>query len=115
MPASNAMEMDSRRDAPPGLYAATFGLAMISRLVAGPFMRSSASMFRPMTSPTLALLLMTLPTAAADCPGNADALGVSRVLEIDPAKTAPVGRKQFPMTLPLAKKEVVLTFDDGPV
>src|SRR5581483_4142134 len=34
---------------------------------------------------------------------------------VDPAKTPPVGRKQFPTTLPLAAKEVVLTFDDGPI
>jgi peptidoglycan/xylan/chitin deacetylase (PgdA/CDA1 family) len=30
-------------------------------------------------------------------------------------QTAPVGRKQFPQTLALAPKEVVLTFDDGPL
>ena len=36
------------------------------------------------------------------------------MLAIDPAQTAPVGRKQFPRTLPLAPKEIVLTFDDGP-
>ncbi len=35
-------------------------------------------------------------------------------MEID-AKTSPrVGRKQFPTTLPLNPKELVLTFDDGP-
>jgi peptidoglycan/xylan/chitin deacetylase (PgdA/CDA1 family) len=64
----------------------------------------------------LSLLLCALPLAAtaADCPGNPDALGTERVLAIDPAKAAPVGRKQFPVTLPLAPKEVVLTFDDGP-
>ena len=61
------------------------------------------------------LAALATPAAAADCPGNADALGTSRVLEIDPAKAAPAGRKQFPATLPLEKKEVVLTFDDGPV
>lgn len=50
----------------------------------------------------------------ADCPGNPTALGTARVLTIDPAATPPVGRKQFSLTLPLAAKEVVLTFDDGP-
>jgi peptidoglycan/xylan/chitin deacetylase (PgdA/CDA1 family) len=64
----------------------------------------------------LGLLLFTSPlAAAADCPGNPDALGTARVLAIDPAKTPPVGRKQFPVTLPLAPKEVVLTVDDGPI
>src|SRR5438477_7198322 len=51
---------------------------------------------------------------AADCPGNPDALGVSRVLGVNAATTPRVGRKHFPTTLPLAEKEVVLTFDDGP-
>jgi peptidoglycan/xylan/chitin deacetylase (PgdA/CDA1 family) len=52
--------------------------------------------------------------AAASCPGNADALGTERVLTVDPTKTPRVGKKHFPETLPLAAKEVVLTFDDGP-
>jgi peptidoglycan/xylan/chitin deacetylase (PgdA/CDA1 family) len=53
-------------------------------------------------------------SAAEPCPGNPDALGTSRVLAIDPATMPPVGRKQFPQTLPLARHEIVLTFDDGP-
>ena len=61
------------------------------------------------------LALMAAPAAAADCPGNPSALGTARVLAIDPAETAPAGRKQFPQTLPLQPKEVVLTFDDGPL
>jgi peptidoglycan/xylan/chitin deacetylase (PgdA/CDA1 family) len=52
--------------------------------------------------------------AAPPCTGNDDALGTARVLEVDAATTPRVGRKQFPQTLPLAPKEVVLTFDDGP-
>lgn len=51
--------------------------------------------------------------AAETCPGHPAALGTARVLEIDP-KGVRVGRKSFPETLPLAPKEVVLTFDDGP-
>jgi peptidoglycan/xylan/chitin deacetylase (PgdA/CDA1 family) len=42
------------------------------------------------------------------------ALGTSRVLEVA-SSMPPVGRKHFPKTLPLADKEVVLTFDDGPL
>jgi peptidoglycan/xylan/chitin deacetylase (PgdA/CDA1 family) len=57
---------------------------------------------------------MLPPAAAGDCPGNPAALGTARVLAIDPRTTPPVGRKQFPVTLPLSPKEVVLTFDDGP-
>jgi peptidoglycan/xylan/chitin deacetylase (PgdA/CDA1 family) len=51
---------------------------------------------------------------ATPCPGQPDTLGTARILAVDPATTAPVGRKSFPRTLPLAPKEVVLTFDDGP-
>jgi peptidoglycan/xylan/chitin deacetylase (PgdA/CDA1 family) len=51
---------------------------------------------------------------AEECPGNPQALGTSRVLEVDAAATPRVGLKQFEQTLPLADKEVVLTFDDGP-
>jgi len=61
-----------------------------------------------------AAAIATAANGAAPCPGNADALGTARVLEVDAATTPRVGRKQFPQTLGLAPKEVVLTFDDGP-
>jgi len=64
----------------------------------------------------LALAAVLLPVAAMGepCPGNPQALGTARVMEVD-AKTWPrVGRKHFPQTLPLKAKELVLTFDDGP-
>ena len=50
---------------------------------------------------------------AAECPRK-DALGTSRVLSVDPKTYPRVGLKSFPQTLPLADREVVLTFDDGP-
>jgi peptidoglycan/xylan/chitin deacetylase (PgdA/CDA1 family) len=67
----------------------------------------------------LALMPAARPAAAQDapsavCPGNPDALKTSRVLTVDAAAMPRVGRKHFPDTLPLADKEVVLTFDDGP-
>jgi peptidoglycan/xylan/chitin deacetylase (PgdA/CDA1 family) len=74
-------------------------------------------MIRTFIRPALgAALLALLPMAAnaADCPGNPDALGTERVLTVDPATTPAVGRKHFPVTLPLQPKEIVLTFDDGP-
>ena len=52
---------------------------------------------------------------AAECPGNANALGTSRVIAIDPTEHARLGTMQYAETLPLADKEVVLTFDDGPL
>ncbi len=62
-----------------------------------------------------ALLASAFVTAAhaADCPRK-DALGTSRVMTLDPQAFPRVGLKSFPQTLPLADKEVVLTFDDGP-
>lgn len=54
----------------------------------------------------------TFAQAAPPCPPGA--LGTSRILDVDATTTPRVGRKQFPQTLPLTPKEVVLTFDDGP-
>jgi len=51
---------------------------------------------------------------AADCPGNPDAIGTSRTIVVDPAEHPRVGSFQYPETLPLADKEVVLTLDDSP-
>ena len=69
-----------------------------------------------MTVAALALIAATVAAAqgADPCPGNPAALGTARVLRVDAATTPRVGRKQFPQTLPLGAKEVVLTFDDGP-
>jgi peptidoglycan/xylan/chitin deacetylase (PgdA/CDA1 family) len=62
----------------------------------------------------IAIMAAGLSAAVAEpCPGRPDALGTERVLTVD-ASTPPVGRKSFPATLPLAPKELVLTFDDGP-
>lgn len=58
--------------------------------------------------------LTPLGALAAPCPGNPDALGTERILVVDAGTTPRVGRKEFPSTLPLRQKELVLTFDDGP-
>jgi len=62
----------------------------------------------------LAAAIVPAVAIAEPCPGNPDALGTARVLAVDAKTTPRVGRKQFPTTLPLADKELVLTFDDGP-
>ena len=60
--------------------------------------------------------VMTAPAAlAADCPGHPDALGTSRTLVVDPREHPRIGTMQYAETLPLADREVVLTFDDGPL
>ena len=64
-----------------------------------------------------AALIAAQPAAAQTaqpCPGNTDALSTARIITVDAAATPRVGRKHFPATLPLADREVVLTFDDGP-
>ena len=71
--------------------------------------------------PALALLALALAATAArgestpePAACSAEALGTARVLPVDAAMTPRVGRRHFHDTLPLAPKEVVLTFDDGP-
>jgi peptidoglycan/xylan/chitin deacetylase (PgdA/CDA1 family) len=61
-----------------------------------------------------AAALIPMVAAAEPCPGHPDALGIERVLAVDANSTPRVGRKSFPDTLPLQRKELVLTFDDGP-
>lgn len=51
------------------------------------------------------------PTA---CPGNPDAIGVSRVMKVDTEGGFYVGQT-YHTRLPLEPREVVLTFDDGPM
>lgn len=63
---------------------------------------------------TLATLFFAAAAQAATCEGLPDALGTARVLDVSAHDTPRVGRKHFPATLPLGRKEVVLTFDDGP-
>jgi|GEM_PF-445025 peptidoglycan/xylan/chitin deacetylase (PgdA/CDA1 family) len=61
----------------------------------------------------LSLIASISVANAADCPRK-DALGTSRVMTVDPRAFPRVGFKSFPQSLPLADREVVLTFDDGP-
>jgi peptidoglycan/xylan/chitin deacetylase (PgdA/CDA1 family) len=67
-------------------------------------------------APQLSAAPPSSPQAPAEiCPGHPDAIGTSRVLAIDPAQLPRVGQMQYPDSLPLNDKEVVLTFDDGPI
>jgi peptidoglycan-N-acetylglucosamine deacetylase len=67
-----------------------------------------------MTASMLALSAAAVQAQTQPCPSTPDALGTARTLAIDAATLPRVGRKHFRDTLPLAPKEVVLTFDDGP-
>ncbi|MEZ5853836.1 MAG: polysaccharide deacetylase family protein [Hyphomicrobiaceae bacterium] len=61
-----------------------------------------------------ALLGLGGTVARADCPGNPNALGVSRVVEIDTKSGPGFGFEHFKEHDFLRPGEVVLTFDDGP-
>ena len=61
----------------------------------------------------VALIASTVVAQAAECP-RPDKGGTARVLAVDPVAYPRVGLQSFPQTLPLADREVVLTFDDGP-
>ena len=58
---------------------------------------------------------VSVPASAETCPGNPDALGTSRVLTINPGEFTLLGTMQYQQTLPLGDREVVITFDDGPL
>ena len=82
------------------------------------FVPRSRSWFCQMYKAVLCLLMVvgcSIAAHAADCPGNSDALGTSRVLAIGPNEFSHVGSMQYKQTLPLNDHEVVITFDDGPL
>ena len=66
---------------------------------------------------------LILGSAAVACAGlatasecsNPHALGVSRTLQVNPSAERLIGTQQYRNTLPLKHREVVLTFDDGPL
>jgi peptidoglycan/xylan/chitin deacetylase (PgdA/CDA1 family) len=63
----------------------------------------------------LASLTIATPSFASECPGNPGALGVSRTIVVDPSEHMLLGGHNYRESLPLNDKEVVLTFDDGPL
>lgn len=76
---------------------------------------------RASTSLVLAgIVLVQAVVGHADAAGAApacaaDAIGTARTLVASPAEFPRLGATQYPQTLPLQDKEVVLTFDDGPL
>jgi len=78
-------------------------------------LRASVVIAACVTATLLSALPAVAPALAEDCLGNPNALGTSRVLVLQPGTLTRVGVMQYPDSLPLADKEVVLTFDDGPL
>jgi peptidoglycan-N-acetylglucosamine deacetylase len=72
----------------------------------------------PLRSALAVLICLSLngmgAAALSTCSGNPEALGVSRIIEVNPAGAPRLGTLQYPTSLDLAPMEVVLTFDDGP-
>ena len=64
---------------------------------------------------TLALVGANIPAVAAECRGNADAVGTSRIITLSFNQFSQVGSMQYKGILPLKDHEVILTFDDGPL
>jgi peptidoglycan/xylan/chitin deacetylase (PgdA/CDA1 family) len=60
-------------------------------------------------------LVCMAPAHGQECPGNPNALGTSRVLQVEAGDYGGYGVMQYPESLPLRDKEVVLSFDDGPL
>jgi peptidoglycan/xylan/chitin deacetylase (PgdA/CDA1 family) len=58
---------------------------------------------------------MSSAIAAPNCARNPNALNTSRTISVSPADFPLVGKEQYLETLPLRDREVVLTFDDGPI
>ena len=61
------------------------------------------------------LLAMLSPLAAEACPHNPNALGVARTVQIDTTKGPRFGFQHYKVHDFLQAKEVILTFDDGPL
>jgi peptidoglycan/xylan/chitin deacetylase (PgdA/CDA1 family) len=68
----------------------------------------------PGPAPTLAAAPPPATTPTPGCPGNPNALGVARTVEIDTTGGPGFGFEHFKMHDFLRANEVILTFDDGP-
>lgn len=55
------------------------------------------------------------PAFGSSCPGNPKAVGTSRTITVHPSALPRLGTIQYRQSLPLAHREVVITFDDGPI
>jgi peptidoglycan/xylan/chitin deacetylase (PgdA/CDA1 family) len=126
MPDRSAL-LPNRRFFGPGMRKARAGFLLVTLVAASTTPLCSGLAFAQQL-PTQAVASQPVPEAdapqsaqepadqaAANCPGHPDALGTSRVLAIDPAQYRRIGHMQYSDSLPLADKEVVLTFDDGPI
>jgi peptidoglycan-N-acetylglucosamine deacetylase len=57
----------------------------------------------------------SIPVPPSECPGNPDAIGLSRIIKVDTSGGFYVGQTYHTRMPLLEPKEVILTFDDGPL
>ena len=90
--------------------------AFPGQLIASQFIERNIQMRVAAVAAAGALTILTSSTgfAATNCPGNPNALGVSRVVQIDTTGGPAFGMAQYKIHDFLQDKEVILTFDDGP-
>jgi peptidoglycan/xylan/chitin deacetylase (PgdA/CDA1 family) len=95
------------------LHAGLSAPATVAAVQAEPLPTTAASKARDDVEVTAAIADQTAQQAKPAC-ANPDALGVSRVVEIDTTGGPGFGFEHFKQLDFLTDKEVVLTFDDGP-
>jgi peptidoglycan/xylan/chitin deacetylase (PgdA/CDA1 family) len=71
--------------------------------------------FRTIAGAMLATIAFSGASQAGTCPGRPEALGTARTIALDPLEHRKLGLMEYGETLPLEDREVVLTFDDGPI
>ena len=91
---------------PPTIFAENTRAGAAAQVPTPPPPTAAASPAAPAPPPA--------PHVATSCPGNPDALGVSRVVEIDTTGGPGFGFEHFKAHDFLREGEIVLTFDDGP-
>jgi peptidoglycan/xylan/chitin deacetylase (PgdA/CDA1 family) len=98
------------------MRAATACSILISASLAGLATAWAQTARPPAAPPAATQAAAPAPTAAptSSCAGNPNALGVTRVVEIDTSGGPGFGFEHFKMHDFLRNGEVVLTFDDGP-
>ena len=94
--------------------AAAVPAAPIVLAQAAPAPKGGAAPAAAQPAPAPAAAPPPAPTATSSCPGNPNALGVARIVEIDTTGGPGFGFEHFKSHDFLREGEVVLTFDDGP-
>ncbi len=103
--------------AAPLLLAAILGAPLLIATKA----RATDGETTPAASPTSVSQTSASQTAAPQnasapaCKAGEDVLGTSRTIVLDPTEHTRIGTMQYRETLPLKDREVLLTFDDGPL